>query len=131
MDSFFPSEKEGLYFPFSSFFFSACSLARHLGTAYAAAAAAAANAIAAAILSHVAQLRRCYSIYGNMQLLSTYNAHSLVRNCHKATNYVMAIWHSLLGNEFKKERILELVLSLRIISCTPYIFFDVEKFWLE
>ena len=29
------------------------------------------------------QLRRCYSIYGNMQLLSTYNAHSLARNNHK------------------------------------------------
>ena len=111
----FPFGKRRLIFPLFFFFFSACLLARHLGTAYAAAAAAAATAAAAAILSHVAQLRRCYSIYGNMQLLSTYNAHSLVRNCHKATNYVMAIWHSLLGNEFKKERILELVLSLTII----------------
>ena len=37
------------------------------------------------------QLRRCYSIYGNMQLLSTYNAHSLARNNHKENGKEQAI----------------------------------------
>ena len=57
MDSFFPSEKEGLYFPFSPIFFLLSVLS------YAAVVAAAAAAAAAAILSHVARLAKTMLLY--------------------------------------------------------------------
>ena len=53
MDSFFPSEKEGLYFPFSPIFFLLSVLSS----------AAVAVAAAAAILSHVARLAKTMLLY--------------------------------------------------------------------